>query len=216
MNGDVTKKVETFFASYPLRSYPKDQIIVFSGESPEKVFYIVSGKISQYDISYRGDEIVTNIFKPLAFFPMSWAINQTPNAYFYKADEASVVRVAPPGAVIAFLKDNPDVLFDLLSRVYRGVDGVLERVVHLMSSSAKSRVIYELLIECRRFGQKNDDGSFRLNIHERDLAAHAGLARETISREIKHLKDRDLIEVKEGGIIIKDLEALEAQLGKHA
>jgi len=216
MNEDVQKKIETFFANYPKRTYPKDQIVVFAGEDPEKVFHILSGKISQYDISYRGDEIVINIFKEPAFFPMSWAINRTPNPYFFKADEETIVRVAPPEDVVKFIKDNPDVMFNLLSRLYKGVDGVLARTVHLMSGSARSRVIYELIIECRRFGEKAHENMYRLKINESDLAAHSGLARETVSREVKHLKERELIEIVGGGIFVKDLSALESQLGKLA
>jgi len=216
MDEDVLKKIETFFANYPKRTYPKDQIVVFAGEDPEKVFHILSGKISQYDISYRGDEIVVNIFKEPAFFPMSWAINHTPNSYFFKANEETIVRVAPPGDVVNFIKNNPDVMFNLLSRLYKGVDGVLDRTVQLMSGSARSRIIYELIIECRRFGEKADENMYRLKIHESDLASHSGLARETVSREIKHLKERQLIEVVGGGIFIKDLSALEDQLGKAA
>ncbi|HWT39900.1 MAG TPA: Crp/Fnr family transcriptional regulator, partial [Dongiaceae bacterium] len=210
------KKVETFFAGYPKRTYPKDQIIVFANDDPGKVFHILSGKISQYDISYRGDEIVVNIFKEPAFFPMTWAINHTPNPYFYKTDEETVVRVAPPEDVISFIRSNPDVMFNLLSRLYKGIDGVLARTVRLMSGSAKSRVIYELIIECRRFGEKVDDNQYRLKINESDLAAHSGLARETVSREIKHLKERALIELIGGGIVVKNLSALEEQLGKTA
>jgi len=216
MNEDVQKKIETFFATYPKRTYPKDQIVVFAGEDPEKVFHILSGKISQYDISYRGDEIVINIFKEPAFFPMSWAINRTPNSYFFKADEETIVRVAPPDDVVKFIKDNPDVMFNLLSRLYKGVDGVLARTTHLMSGSARSRIIYELIIECRRFGEKADENMYRLKINESDLAAHSGLARETVSREMKHLKERELIEIVGGGIFVKDLSALESQLGKLA
>lgn len=210
----IHDKVTNFFKTYPKRTYPKDQIVIFGGESPEKVFFILTGRISQYDISYRGDEIVTNIFKTPAFFPMSWAINGNQNKYFFKAEESTEVHVAPPEDVIAFLNKNPDVMFNLLSRLYRGVDGVLERVVHLMSGSAKSRVIYELIIETDRFGKKLKDERYELQVSEIQLGTHAGLARETISREIKHLKDSDLIEVIENNIIVKDLNALRDELSR--
>lgn len=216
MDEEVLKKVEAFFQSYPKRKYPKDQIVIFAHESPEKVFHILSGKISQYDISYRGDEIVVNIFKAPAFFPMNWAINNVENQYFFKTEEETVVRIAPPEDVLKFIQDNPDVMLNLLSRLYKGVDGVLARTVHLMSGSAKSRIIYELIIECRRFGEKVKDGMYRLKISESDVAAHSGLARETVSREIKHLKERKLIEVVGGGIFINDMQKLEEQLGKTA
>ncbi|MFZ3009523.1 MAG: Crp/Fnr family transcriptional regulator [Candidatus Microsaccharimonas sp.] len=216
MDNDVSKKVADFFSHYPQRNFPKDQIIIFNGEAPEKIFYIVSGKVSQYDISYRGDEIMTNIFKSPAFFPMSWAINHTPNTYFYKADEDTVVYVAPPEEVVTFLKDNPDVTFDLLARVYKGIDGVSARTVHLMSGSARSRIMYELIIECRRFGNKISDNCYELKINETDLAAHAGLARETVNREVKHLKEKGMVEVSGSSITVTNLSQMEMHLGKTA
>lgn len=216
MDEDIFHKVDNFFSTYPRRTYPKDQILIFAGENPDKVHYIVSGRVSQYDISYRGDEIVVNIFKQPAFFPMAWAINQKDNTFFYKTEEESVIHVAPPEDVVAFLKDNPDVMFNLLSRLYNGVDGILSRVVHLMSGSAKSRIMYELIIESRRFGDTQSDGRVILSVNENDLGSHSGLARETVSREIKHLKDKGLIDLTSGKIVITNLSSLEEQLGKSA
>lgn len=214
MDVDIQQKVQSFFGAYPKRTYPKDQIVIFSGESPEKVFYILSGRISQYDISYRGDEIVINVFKAPAFFPMAVAINKTANKYFFKAQEQSELQIAPSEDVIAFLKANPDVMFNLLSRLYSGIEGVLERTVHLMSGTAKSRVMYELIIEADRFGEKTSNDCYELAISEVELGTHAGLARETISREIKHLKGRGLVEVKYSRIIITSLTQLKDELAK--
>lgn len=213
MNPDIFTKVDTFFSKYPKRSYPKDHIIVFSGDNPNKVFYIVSGKISQYDISYRGDEVITNIFKSPAFFPMSLALNNSPNYFFYKAETDVVVHCAPPSDVTEFLKANPDITLNLLSRVYSGLDGVLGRMVHLMSGTARTRLIYELVIECRRFGTPKKDSSYTLDVNETQLASRSGLSRETISREISKLKDISLISMQANQILVLNLPKLERLLG---
>lgn len=178
------------------------------------MFYLVSGKISQYDISYRGDEIITNLFKPPAFFPMSVALNDSTNQFFYKAETESVVHIAPPREVVAFVKANPDVMFDLLRRVYRGVDGVLGRIVHLMAGTARSRLVYEIVVECRRFGEMSaDEKSYVLGVNETQLAARTGLSRETVSREMKQLKDIGAIRIKPHEIDVIDLAKLKAILG---
>ncbi|HSX32616.1 MAG TPA: Crp/Fnr family transcriptional regulator, partial [Candidatus Saccharimonadales bacterium] len=148
-----------------------------------------------------------------AFFPMSLAINQTPNPYVYEAETDTELHQVPASEAVAFLKNNPDVLFDLLSRLYKGVDGMLGRIVHLMAGSAKSRLLYELLIESRRFGSRQPDGSCRLAIKEAELAARAGLSRETVSREIQKLVADDLITISRSGILVRDIGALEKKLG---
>lgn len=215
MSPKVFSKVDEFFSNYPSRSLPKGQLIIFGNQEPDSVFYIKTGKVREYDISYRGDELIVNVFKAPAFFPMSWAINKTHNQFFYKTEAATVVHIVPPEDAVEFLKKNPDVLFDLLSRLYRGVDAILGRLVHLMSGTAKSRLVYEIIIECRRFGKKQHDNTYLLCAHESDLAARSGLSRETVSREIKSLKTRGIISVVSRGIVVKNLTALETIVGSE-
>jgi len=215
MTEDIAHKVEEFFAKYRLRSYTKGQILILNDESTENVYYLIKGSVKQYDVTYRGDEIILNIFKPPAFFPMSIAINHTPNPYIYEADTDIELRQAPADEVVEFIKANSDVMYDLLSRLYRGVDGLLGRTAHLMGSSAKSRLIYELILEARRFGTSQEDGSCLLSINEKDLGARAGLSRETVNREVHKLKSEDFIAISNKAIVIKNLANLEKKLGRE-
>lgn len=214
MNPEIAQKVADFFAQYPIRKFNKGQILIHAGDEPESVLNLVSGKVKQYDLTYRGDEVVLNVFKPPAFFPMSFAINKTPNEYFYEADSEVELRKAPPEKVVKFIKDNPDVLYDLLARVYRGAEGLLRRMEHLMASTAKSRVLYELIIECRRFGAEHN-GRYDIGLNETDIGSRAGLSRETVNREMHKLKQEGLIDVVSKQIRVPNLEQLELTLGKE-
>jgi CRP/FNR family transcriptional regulator len=213
MPGDVTAKVHEHFSKFPRREYPKGQILVFADENPEHIFYVTKGRIRKYDVSYRGDEVIISIFKQHSFFPMSWAINHTPNKFFYKTETPVELHVVPTDDALEFLKANPDVMLDLLSRLYRGLEGFYGRMVHLMSGTARSRLLYELIIEARRFGEKLPDDKYVLQANETDLAARSGLSRETISREMKKLKSQGLVDVTKNKIVIHDLDALKRAHG---
>jgi CRP-like cAMP-binding protein len=209
MDPKIAAKVKSYFGTFPKRSYAKGQILIFADESPEHIFYMTKGKVRKYDLSYRGDEVIVNTFKAPSFFPMSWAINHLmPNKYFYKTEEETELHIVPADVAVKYLKDNPDVAFDLLSRLYYGMEGMLGRMVHLMSGTAKSRLVYELIIECRRFGMKQDDGSYILTSTESDLASRSGLSRETVSREIHKLKEAGLVSVGAAHIVVCNLKAL--------
>jgi CRP-like cAMP-binding protein len=207
MDSSVAQKIDAFFGGLPLRTYPAGQILIHAHDDPEHIIHLVEGRVKQYDISYRGDEVVLNIFKPPAFFPMAYAINKTPNTYFYQAETDVSLHQAPIPDTLAFLQANTDVLYDLLGRVYRGTDGLLGRLAHIMAGSARSRVLYELLIEARRFGRKHDHG-VTIALTESDIASHAGLARETVSREIAKLRHEGLISTAKSELLITDLELL--------
>lgn len=214
MDNGVHKKVDQFFKNYPRVNYPKDQILIFPGEDVKKVYYIVTGRVSQYDISYRGEEVVVNTFKPPAFFSMAMAINQMASAFFYKAETKTTVHVAPSSEVLTFVQSNPDVTYDLLARVYRGIDSVLDRTVHLMSGTARSRLLFDLIVEFRRFG-KTEGAEKYIESSETSIASRSGLSRETVSREMKHLKDKGLVEIKSHRIYLRDIAELENLLRHH-
>jgi CRP-like cAMP-binding protein len=121
--------------------------------------------------------------------------------------------LAPPEEVFDFIKNNADVTLDLLARLYIGVDGMRRRMAHLMGGSAKSRLLFELIIECRRFGKQQKNGSYLVMLNETEIGTRAGLSRETVSRGMKELKKLKLISINRAGIALKDLDALELRLG---
>ena len=208
----VADKIHDHFSQFPHRIYPKGQIIIFANENPEHIFYLTKGKVRKYDVSYRGDELIVNVFKPGSFFPMSWALTHNENKFFYKTEEESEFHLVPADKALEFLETNPDVMLDLLNRLYRGMEGVLGRLVHLMAGSAKNRLAYELLVECRRFGEKDTQGAYTIKISETDLAARSGLTRETVSREVQKLKDKKILSMDNKALVLTNLSALEAEL----
>ena len=208
---DITTTVAQFFNQYPEHHYAKGQVLMLSGDYDGHIYFLTSGTVKVYDVSYRGDEIILNIYKPGAFFPMSLAMNGGDNPYIYEAESDIVFKQAPATEVVAFLRHEPTVLYDLLSRVYRGTDGLYGRLTKLMSGTAKTRLMYEVVVEAKRFGKSTSKG-VQLTVNEKDLGARAGLSRETVSREMAKLKHDKLISIEHGGIVVTDLAALEAKL----
>jgi len=210
----VEKKIEAFFEGYRLKSFDKGHILINAGDEPAGIFHLVTGQVRQYDITDQGDKMVVNVFRPPAFFPMSWAVNKTPNQYFFETATAVTLRMAPPEDAVRFLMKNTDVTFDLLRRVYLGTDVLQRRMTHLMGGSAKTRILYELLLESRQFGQLQPNGAYIIAMRVSELATRTGLSRETVSRELGKIKGLG-IKVGRGDIEIKDLKNLEEALGDN-
>lgn len=205
MNEQTTDKIRKFFSQYPLLCYTSGQILLFHGDIPEYVFMLVDGRVKMSDVSYRGDEVIIHMFHAPIFFPMGMVINHKKSSYLFRADSDVAVYKAPARAVDEFVKQNADVAYTLLSRVYEGTDVLLDRIAHLMSSNAKSRLMFEILTACMYYGETIGN-QCSIKLRERELAARTGLTRETISREIRKLSNRELITYKGSIITILDLE----------
>lgn len=211
MDNVIQKKLEVFFSQHKPQIYKKGEILIRADDDPSGVFYLKEGIVKEYAISKKGDELVINIFKPVSFFPMSWAINGTPNRYFFEAVTELIVWRAPQEEVIQFIKNNPDILFHLMSRVYRGVDGILTRMTYLMASNANARLITELIIQAKRFGEISAN-STEVKVSEKDIASQSGMTRETVSREMKVLKNKGLVTFSKNTLVVIDMKKLEDEL----
>lgn len=217
MDKALQKKLDTFFFQYKLQKYKKGEILIRADENPSGIFYITKGTIKQYVISLEGVEQILTIYKSLSFFPMMWAINNTPNSYYFEAMSEVDVWKAPKDAVVKFIKKEPEILYDLVSRLYRGMSGLLSRIEYLMTGSAYHKVIFTILNTVARFGEKQSQAnSVILRITHKELAAFSGLTKETISRESRKLQERGLIENRNHIIQIKDTQKLEAELLHHS
>jgi len=211
MDDKVLNKIQDFFSSYKSQVLKKGEVLIGPFEKQKKIFYLEEGWVKMYSLTKNGDELTLNVFKPNSFFPVSTSINHTENNYYYESMTPIKIRVAPNEKVIEYIKSNPDVLFNLLQRVYRGLDGILLKMEYAMTNDAKSRLILELIIQAKRLGE-NTNGVNTLNISINDLALSVGLARETVSRELKILKDKKLISVNNKMLTIMNLEKLEKEI----
>ncbi len=212
MKSDIQNSVTEFFSTYPQHSYTKKQTLIWNDENPPGIFYLETGSVGQYDIGANGQKNILNIFKPPAFFPMSWAINGTANEYFFETLEPVTCRLAPRDKVLTFLEDDPPVLLNLLGRVYRGTDGLLKRLNESMNGSAQSQLILELIVTASRFGSTDENGNISIQIKTTELAHRTGLTRETVSRQLKLLTKSSLIHMSKGVVHIPSLDELKAKL----
>ena len=215
MDDSISQKLDNFFKQFKHQVYKKGEILIRVDEDPGGVFYLTKGVVKEYAISKKGEELIINIFKPVSFFPMSWAINRAPNSFYYEALEEIEIWKAPREEVVEFIKANPDILFNLMSRVFKGTDGILMRMVYLMSGEAYARVITELLIAAKRFG-KQQDNTVEIKVSEKEIANQAGMARETVSREIRILKDKGLVIFTKNVLVIKNIDNLEKELSENS
>lgn len=212
MSTSINDALQDYFPDHHVRHYNKRHILIYSGDPVPYVYHLVRGKVKQYVISYRGDEMILNVYKPPAFFPMAHAMNHTPAHYFFEAETDIEVRQLPADEMLAFLKSHPDILYDLLRRVYTGTEGLLGRTEQLMGGTAKTRLVYELILEAGRFGRQNAAREYVIELSEKDLGSRAGLSRETVNREIHKLKEASLIRIERHVIVIPDLEILKKHL----
>ena len=208
-----TKEFETFYKQFVTREYKKGEMLIRADDDPQGIFCLTKGYVRQYTISKLGFELTLHILKPISYFPMVWAINGTPNLYYFEALTPVEVGRAPRDQVVNFIKDKPTVIFALMSELLEDYAETLTRVEHLVFSDAYRRVISVLLYIAKHFGEEQGTGVIvHYRFTQQDIATLVGVARETASNEIVKLEKKGLIKNIDHSILIESIKNLETEL----
>lgn len=113
MSKQSVGRFDTFYKQVKSRSYKKGETLIRADDDPQGIFCLKKGYIRQYTISGLGTELTLHILKPTSYFPMVWAINGTPNVYYFEALTPVDVGRAPREDVVTFIKDKPDIISNL-------------------------------------------------------------------------------------------------------
>jgi CRP/FNR family transcriptional regulator len=213
MNTDKTQEFETFYRQFTTRDYKKGEMLIRADDDPQGIFCLTKGYVRQYTISKLGFELTLHILKPISYFPMVWAVNGTPNVYYFEALTPVEVGRAPREQVVNFIKDKPTIIFTLMSELLEDYAETLKRMEHLVFSDAYRRVISVLLYIAKHFGEEHETGIIvEHRFTQQDIATLVGVARETASTEMAKLEKKGLVRYEDHSMIFEDIEKLEREL----
>lgn len=217
MSINKTKEFEKFYEQFTTRKYKKGEMLIRADDDPQGIFCLTKGYVRQYTISKTGFELTLHILRPISYFPIVWAINGTPNVYFFEALTLVEVVRAPRKQVVEFIKDKPTVIFELLSELIEDYAESLTRIEHLVFSDAYRRVISVLLYIAKHFGEKTDDGVIvKHRFTQQDIATLVGVARETAGHELGILQKKGLIKYIGHTMLFRSTKKLENALSTNA
>lgn len=208
-----TKEFGEFYEQFKTRNYKKGEILVRADDEPQGIFCLTKGYVRQYIISKNGFELTLHILKPVTYIPIVWAVNGTPNVYYFEALTPVEVGRAPRDEVVSFIKNKPNIIFALLSDLIESYAETLTRMEHLVFSDAYRRVVSILIYIAKHFGEERGKN---IIVHHRftqqDIATLVGVARETAGIEMAKLQKKRLIKYIDHSMIFGNITLLNAEL----
>jgi CRP/FNR family transcriptional regulator len=217
MDTNKTKEFEEFYKQFKTRYYKKGEMLIRADDDPQGIFCLTKGYVRQYTISKSGFELTLHILRPITYFPMVWAVNGTPNVYYFEALTPVEVGRAPRDEVVDFIKSRPTIIFELLSELIERYAETLTRMEHLVFSDAYRRVISVLLYIADHFGEKEGSGIIvNHRFTQQDIATLVGVARETASTEMSRLEKKGLVRYVDHSILFESIKALKSELTSNS
>jgi CRP-like cAMP-binding protein len=201
-------------------SVGKNQIIQ-STEDRQVVNIIISGFFRKYLITNDGSVGVQIIYGPQDIFPITILYKKLFNqplyggleTFFYEAMSPSEVYTVDADQLVEEIKKDPALYSDLLQETGRHLEFCINSLENLSLHNSEKRIAHMLCYFARKFGAKEKDGiRIDLPLTHQNIGEVLNITRETVSTNIKVLRDRGLLVARSNSsITVPSLSKLEEE-----
>lgn len=203
-SGMTKDEIEKVASIVLFKRLSKDELLFFEGDPAPGFFILLSGKVRIYKASPDGKEYTIHLIAPGQLFAEAAIFKGD----IYPANCAAVVdsevAYVPKDKFMGLLKGSPQISLKIIGALATFVRDFNRQVEELSLKDVPARLASFLLYQAE---QKNSD-SFTLEISKTELASHLGTISETLSRNLKKLKESGFIEVNRKEIKIIDFKSL--------
>ncbi len=194
-----------------INKYKKKQIVYLEGNHPNRLFYVLKGKVKASKINEDGKELVTDLYSPGDFLGYIALLQGTTHKDTAEAMEETELAIIPKADFDDLLNTNNEVSRKFIELLARNISEKETQLLGLAYNSLRKKVADALLLLQKKYGQKKEE-NFAIDIGRENLANIAGTATESLIRTLSDFRQEKLIDIKGGSITILDEKKLESLL----
>ena len=194
-----------------INHYKKKQSIYTEGNHPNRLYYVQKGKVKTCKTNDAGKELTVGLFNEGDFFGYNALLEKTVYKETAEAIEDSDIAIIPKEDFENLLHSSREVTHKFIKLLAKNVTEKENQLLGLAYNSLRKRVADALLTLQAKY-KKESQVKFSIHISREDLANIAGTATESLIRTLSDFKSENLIEIKDGNIIITNEKKLENML----
>ena len=187
----------------------KGSILFKEGDEGEHLYVIVDGKLKLGTSSGDGRENLLSILGPGEMFGELSLFDPGPRTSTATAVTDAKLLSLGHEKVIPWLKQNPEVSLQLLTRLSQRLRRTNEAVGDLVFSDVPGRVAKALIDLGDRFGKTTPEGLLvNHDLTQEELAQLVGASRETVNKALADFAGRGWLKLDGRSVLITDVERL--------
>ncbi|HHQ42811.1 MAG TPA: cAMP-activated global transcriptional regulator CRP [Chromatiales bacterium] len=196
--------IDRFLAHCHRRRYPAKSVIIYAGDKPDVLYYIVQGSVSVLIEDEEGHEIVLAYLNAGDFFgEMGLFGEEQParSAWVRTRTQCELAEISYP-RFRQLAKDDPEILFALASQMATRLRKTSRKVGDLAFLDVTGRVARTLLDLCKEPDALSHPQGMQIRITRQEIGRIVGCSREMVGRVLKNLEEQGLISVKGKTIVV--------------
>jgi len=187
----------------------KGSILFKEGDDGEHLYVIIDGKLKLGTSSGDGRENLLSILGPGEMFGELSLFDPGPRTSTAAAVTDAKLLSLSHEKVIPWLKQNPEVSLQLLTRLSQRLRRTNEAVGDLVFSDVPGRVAKALIDLGDRFGKITAEGLLvNHDLTQEELAQLVGASRETVNKALADFAGRGWLKLDGRSVLITDVERL--------
>jgi CRP-like cAMP-binding protein len=187
----------------------KGSILFNEGDEGEQLYVIIDGKLKLGTSSGDGRENLLSILGPGEMFGELSLFDPGPRTSTATAVTDAKLLSLSHEKVIPWLKQNPEVSLQLLTRLSQRLRRTNEAVGDLVFSDVPGRVAKALIDLGDRFGKTTPEGLLvNHDLTQEELAQLVGASRETVNKALADFAGRGWLKLDGRSVLIADVDRL--------
>lgn len=194
------------------RLYVPGDAIYREGEYGDALYILVSGIVKLFRTYSGSKEATLRILRPWDIFGHLAFTGETVQLAYAEAVTACKVVKVPKVFMERAIRQRPEVALKAMTLFELRLVQYEELVKCLLPRETESRLANVLPILAEKFGEKMEDGRsvmIDLRLTHQDIAAMVASTRESVTKVLNELRNRGIIEMESGRLILCDPDELE-------
>ncbi len=186
--------INRFLEQCHRRRYPAKSVIIYAGDQPDVLYYIIEGSVTVLMEDENGHEIVLAYLNPGDFFGEMGLFGEDSNrsAWVRTRAQCELAEVSY-ARYRQYAEDNPEILFRLASQMAGRLRHTSRKVGDLAFLDVTGRVARTLLDLCKQPDAMTHPDGMQIKITRQEIGRIVGCSREMAGRVLKTLEEQGLI-----------------------
>lgn len=185
------------------RHYPAKSVIIYAGDKPDVLYYIIDGSVTVLIEDEDGHEIVLAYLNKGDFFGEMGLFSDDPNrsAWVRTRTSCEVAEISY-NKFRQLYNEHPDIMFAMASQMASRLRNTSRKVSDLAFMDVTGRVARTLLDLCKQPDAMTHPDGMQIRITRQEIGRIVGCSREMVGRVLKAMEEQELISVKGKTIVV--------------
>ncbi|WP_455212765.1 cAMP-activated global transcriptional regulator CRP [Kaarinaea lacus] len=200
---EENKTISNFLEHCHRRRYPSKSLIIYAGDKPDVLYYIVEGSVTVLIEDESGHEIVLAYLNAGDFFGEMGLFGEQQNrSAFVRARSQCELAEISYARFRQLAESDPKILFELAAQMALRLRKTSQKVGDLAFMDVTGRVARTLIDLCKEPDAMTHPDGMQIRITRQELGRIVGCSREMVGRVLKSLEDQDLISASGKTIVV--------------